>query len=258
MTGLKPVLRLPLDGDAKDYSGNNYHGINFGAQFVDGKFYRAAFFNGVDAYISVPDRPEFSKAGNPGLTVALWLCPTTLEFRKSVEEGVHFLGKGYPGQHEWAFNMYNKSHPTRPNRICFYVYNPEGGFGVGSYFQDTIEVGEWIHIVGVIDDSKTYIYKNGVLRDSDVYTGTITPRRGIAPVNIGHRDADDYFEGLIDEVQIYNRALTPEEVQTLYQTTPPPPPIDYTRLAVELAAALLGLVATGCVLRKLVKEISYS
>jgi len=56
-------------------------------------------------------------------------------------------------------------NPPRPNRISFYVFNPEGGEGVGSYFQDTLHQGRWIFVVGVADSTRTYMYR--VMRTID-------------------------------------------------------------------------------------------
>lgn len=61
--------------------------------------------------------------------------------------------------------MYNRHNPLdsppRPNRISFYLFNPQGGLGVGSYVQEPIHKGQWIHVVGVADPSRTLFYKNG-------------------------------------------------------------------------------------------------
>jgi hypothetical protein len=107
----------------------------------------------------------------------------------------------------------------RANRISFYVFNPDGHLGVGSYYQDPnnpIQVGVWIHVVGSADSEKTYIFVNGALIDSDVYQGTIIPQRDTAPVRVGTRDFNSYFEGEIREVRMWNRTLTEPEVASLY------------------------------------------
>ena len=49
------------------------------------------------------------------------------------------------------YNCTTKDHPNRRNRISFYVFNPDGHLGVGSYFQDPVIQGEWIHVLGIAD-----------------------------------------------------------------------------------------------------------
>ena len=45
----------------------------------------------------------------------------------------------------------------RDKRISFYVFNLGGGRGCGSYFQDPIQAGQWIHVAGVADSENTYL-----------------------------------------------------------------------------------------------------
>ncbi len=176
-------------------------------------------FDGMKDYVEVADSGDFSVGSTGELTVAAWIRPDALVARKPEGSGyVYWMGKGEPRQHEWAFRMYSWDNAEgRQNRISFYVFNLAGGLGVGSYFQDPLRPGEWIHVVGVADRERTYIYKNGVLRKRDVYRGHITPARGKAPLRIGTRDLHSFFAGGIREVRIWNRALTAAEVAELYR-----------------------------------------
>jgi hypothetical protein len=97
----------------------------------------------------------------------------------------------------------------RENRISFYSFNLAGGLGAGSYFQETVTPGEWIHYVGEFDASDTYLFKNGVQKDSDPLSGyAITPGNGTAPVRIGTRDLNSFFQGSIARVAIYGSRLS--------------------------------------------------
>lgn len=184
-------------------------------------------FDGFQGSIEIPDSPDFSLTTTGALTVSAWIRPETLNFPSTEGQGtdlakayVHWLGKGEAGQQEWVFRMYNKHNSVhRPNRISFYVFNPDGALGVGSYYQDPnnpVQAGVWLHMVGAADAVKTYLFVNGVLVDSDVYQGTIQPQRGTAPVRIGTRDFHSYFQGEIREVRLWNRVLTEAEVADLF------------------------------------------
>jgi hypothetical protein len=122
---------------------------------------------------------------------------------------VHWMGKGSSGQHEWVARMYQDGNSEgRANRISFYSFNLTGGLGAGSYFQDTVTAGAWIHYAGEFDDVNTYIFKNGVLRDQDPLSGyDIDPGNGTAPVRIGTRDFASFFQGSIARVAIYSTRL---------------------------------------------------
>lgn len=193
-------------------------------------------FNGIDNYMEVPNSSDFSVATTGALTVSAWMRPDVLDFPNAEGSGyVHWMGKGQSGaggpQHEWVFRIYNLDNSeNRPNRISFYVFNLSGGEGIGSYFQDPVAAGEWIHVTGVADSERTYIYKNGVYRKCDQYRGVgdgscqkytpdrwIQPQAGTAPVRIGTRDLHSFFQGAIAGVRMWNRALAADEIAALYQ-----------------------------------------
>lgn len=188
-------------------------------------------FDGAGQYIEVPAAPELSVSPK-GLTVSAWMMPDALTFPNSEGSGyVHWMGKGEERRQEWTFRMYNQSNtekPPRPNRISFYVFNPDGGLGVGSYFQDPVEPGRWIHVTGVVDGERIYIYKNGALQRCDEFQGAadgachghpevIHPEPGDAPLRIGTRDSRSFFQGGLAEIRIWERALSAAEIQALYQ-----------------------------------------
>ena len=138
-------------------------------------------FNGRDTYVEIPSLADYSVSTTGELTISAWLRPDTLNF-PSVERNsdyIHWLGKGErtgtEGNQEWTFRMYNHidplDNPSRPNRISFYLFNPQGGLGVGSFVQVPIQKGKWIHIVGVADSTRTYLYKDGQYIRCDTYRG---------------------------------------------------------------------------------------
>jgi hypothetical protein len=190
-------------------------------------------YNGTTSYTEIPSAPQLSVGAN-GLTVAVWMRPDVLSFPKTsgseaIEQYVHWLGKGEgsgaTGDEEWTFRMYSQvPGDDRGNRISFYVFNLDGHYGCGSYFQDPITAGEWIHVVGVIDPTAqtTAIYKNGVFRHSDSYASLITPNGGPAPMRIGSKDLTSFFEGAIGPVRVWNRALSASEVAALYASSTVP------------------------------------
>ena len=175
-------------------------------------------FNGTQTYIEIPNHSDFSVATTGELTISAWITPETLTFPKTEGTGyVHWLGKGETGQQEWTFRIYSQGNTeNRQNRISFYVFNAQGGQGIGSHFQDLLEPGECIHVVATVDHQKTSIYRNGIKRDSDIYAGQITLKAGNAPVRIGTRDFNSFFKGQIYEVRFWNRCLTDNEIANLF------------------------------------------
>ncbi|WP_340023702.1 LamG domain-containing protein [Paenibacillus sp. FSL K6-1096] len=188
----------------------------------------AAVFNGVDQYFTIPDHDLLEVTTTGILTVEAWMRPDTLEFPDSEGSGyVHWMGKGTAGQHSWVARMYNYTNAeNRPNRISGYSFNLSGGLGAGSYFQDPVAAGEWIHyalVINTVDTRPAYptgytkIYKNGVLRDQDSLSGySIIPGNGTAPMRVGTRDLSSFFQGAIGKVAVYNYELTAAQLAAHY------------------------------------------
>jgi len=182
-------------------------------------------------YAEIPTSPDFSVTDS-GLTVAVWVRPDTFQFANTEPAGrdpqcqyVHWLGKGESGRQEWTFRIYRDdavacsgSPPNRSKRISFYVFAPDGGRGCGSYFQDDIQPGFWIHVVGVVDPGTqtVAIYKNGDFRHRDSYAILgLTP--GQANLRLATRDAiNSFFQGALAQVQIWNQPLSDAQVSDLY------------------------------------------
>lgn len=192
------------------------------------------WFDGVDDYVEFPDSAALSPATTGTMTIAFTMRPDTLNNAVYIDSDdgqyVNFLGKGdylAPTQYEWEFRMYNKDDPgqLRPNRISFYLFNLNAGIGVGSYFQEAMTAGVPFRVVGRITSTETSIFKNGVLKDTDNYFTpiTITPQNGTAPLRVGTVALADpsFFKGMINDLIIWNRALSDSEVALDAAGTPP-------------------------------------
>ena len=236
--GLKPTLYLPLGASpgstAFDMSGNDHTASflpanNTPDMVVMPNGDMAASFTGQDQYVEVPSSPALSVTYTGCLTVQVWIRPATLQFPREEGTGyVYILGKGTSGEYEYAIRMYskvNREDPERPNRISGYVWNLAGGLGSGAYFQDPVEIGQWIMVTVVIYDrpSKGWpdgyvaLYKDAELRDQvSLSQYDVTPQAGNAPFCIGTRNNDSYFEGAIGKVAVYDQVLSASSIAATY------------------------------------------
>jgi hypothetical protein len=237
---------------AADASPHGRHGVYFGAPgfgeigALRADANHAIKLNGPASrdYIEIPDpgdSADFSQStsGN-GLTVEAWMRPDLLTFRGQTSAAfIHWLGKCGAGSRacEWGFRFYSKDSPSRPNRISAYLWNPDGGEGAGAYFQDALVAAVWMHIVAVFEPGDrltdppagVHIYRDGVHRLGPPSSGTlyktfdIVPGHGGSPVRLGTRDAAtrgagavSYLTGALDEVAIYPRVLSTQEIMENY------------------------------------------
>jgi hypothetical protein len=236
------VAKYDFHGNADNSApGPAPNGTVFGASLVPDRFgnaNNAYAFDGTSNYIEIPDSDVFSLTTRGSLSISVWVRPdgTSLDdhrrliFSQREASGyVHWMGKGVAGQHEWAFRIYsgdNTDKPYRANGISYYLFSRAGGLGAGSFVQDNVVSGEWIHFVGVSSTSTQTItwYKNGIQRDEDSFAPTssypVTPENGTEPVRIGTRDFRSYFAGAVDDIRIYDRVLSAQEVQLLHLEQP--------------------------------------
>jgi hypothetical protein len=205
-------------------------------------------FNGTSSFVEISHRREYSVDFADALTVAAWMRADVEKFPKP-EPGklyVHWMGKGQrfgdAGDQEWVFRMYDKPAPEpdgdRSKRTSFYLFNPQGGLGVGSHVQEDVPVKTWRLIVGVADDRRTRLYRNGELIGCDTYRGAATthcpimlengrqvvidPKHGVAPLRIGTQNLGSYLRGGITRARIWTRALAADEIRALYESDEAP------------------------------------
>jgi len=189
----------------------------------------ARAFNGIDQYAQIPAADDLSVPRTGILTLEAWLRPDVLQFPRQEGTGyVHWAGKGGPRQHEYVARIYSLTNAEdRPNRISGYAFNPAGGLGVGSFSQDPVVAGGWIHYVLVINtvdtsgqfpSGYTKIYRDGVRRDQDSLAALgIVPAAGSAPLRIGTRDLHSFFAGAIAKVAVYDREPAAAELRAHYR-----------------------------------------
>ena len=156
-------------------------------------------FDGTDDYVSVSDDSSLDITG--ALTLSAWVY-----FDSSDSKGI--IGK-------WGTNTStNRSYLMRKitSAIEFYTGN---GSAIDASTSASISAG-WRHIVCVYDGSNKKIYVDGEQSGSDsAYTETLLS--GSGDVEIGSYGGSNFYPNSIDEVKIYNRALSEPEITKNYK-----------------------------------------
>jgi len=194
---------------AMDRSGNNNLGwlMNL-PQKVFGQIGQGIEFNGTTNYVVAPY--SSSIAGLSNVTYTAWIAP-------GLNEVKGILG-GLNGEEGSAFNY------IRIDNNGTEVNNPEiqATFNIGGVTNTrTAQIAsrtyEWLHIAYSYDGSFEKIYMNGVLQTTVTNSGALASNteRGII-IGTNLVNGGVYFRGKIDDVRIYNRALSDDEVKRLY------------------------------------------
>lgn len=202
------VLYLPFDGNANDYSGEGNDGIVDDAVFTGGMYSQAMSFDGNEDYVMMEDdNPEFNFT-QTGFTVCTWFynLDDNLE-NEGIVSGRFGWEDGHPG---WSWVLYQ----GWSNDITFSVYNSTGG-GVGANPPGSLGNDKWHHACGVFNLTNAILYLDNVTTVSSSFVGTLK-YFSTDNIQLGQYYSGSYFNGLIDEVTIYNRSLSADEISQLY------------------------------------------
>jgi len=188
---------------AFDSSGNGLDGALKGnPKWVEGQVGGALDFDGSDDYVEIPDDPLLALTKQ--ITIAAW---TNMRATASGEMAI--VSKG-----GWAANdLPYELTETSGGVIYWQFYNDAGR---DSCSPNSPKAGEWHHLAATYDGTIFKCYIDGVLGEEWAYAGAMPINT--AAVNIGRRTrGGTLFNGLIDDVAIYNRALSVDEIQSVLE-----------------------------------------
>jgi len=198
-----------------DSSGNGYHATgNNGLTTATGRICTAGSFDGNNDYASLPGFPNL----NTSFTISSWINPNAINSDQRIFADDESNSNGF------AFSLGDGGN----GRLRLFSRNVSP---ISLDSSAVISTGSWYHVVAVHDSiNKTrQIFVNGVDATGGprAYTGTWGSDNGLASIG-GETDgagseanANWRFNGLIDEVRVYNRALSTEEINGYY-TNPDP------------------------------------
>jgi hypothetical protein len=210
---------------AYDYSGNNATGSWQGGQAGTNGFYSAGkvgpwagAFDGSSTYVGVADPNNFDFS-NTTFTVTGWFRTTNTS--GSVRQTI--ISK-FPVSGGWFVGMY--AGCGSGNNTSLIYFQKDSGNGCDNARNSTISVddGNWHNFVVVVTTNTTNgpaenvsVYIDGALNEGSL-TGTGNPYDPATgqPMTIGEDNNLYFFQGLVDDVRIYNRALSAAQIAAMY------------------------------------------
>jgi len=215
--GTSCLAYYPLDYDASDKS-TNYDGTPTDVEFVqNGKINYSALFNGSTSQISLGDNDTLFGSS---FTYSVWIFNTANNSNTNNDLQTLVAKRA-------------SSDSDAPIILAFYGYNwvvsgNRGKFYValqGTYFTSSVALNqnEWMHIAYTFNasDGAMKLYINGSADGTATFSGTQTPNNANIGIGSGYTSGThDYeFFGKMDEIRIFNKALSASEVSTLYGLT---------------------------------------
>lgn len=228
------ILYMPFDGNLNDLSTNSNNGIDYttGA-FIPGVYGQAKEFNGVSDYIQLTNTLDNSK----GLSFSFWV--NTYGVVETENNGV-IIGKYSMAGNDQSFiiNSCGVKTSRSTNRIFVKYARTSSVFDFGKSYLDEsdlpadlslwtlnspkmLTVNQWEHCVVNLTPSHVEIWINGTLCTKRTRSYNTYQNNSDVPTCIGTclwcgEGENNHFHGVIDELRVYNRSLTQEEISTLY------------------------------------------
>ncbi len=206
-----PIAHWKLDGDANDSAGTN-HGTIYGATPTTGQINGALDFDGVDDYVDCGDSASINNLST--FSVSLWFKADTISTQVQYP---HLICQKNLPDYGWTLLLHGGYSRQVASRLM------TSGVPALSTTNFVPDVDQWYHAVMTYDDTgdrEIHIYIDGIecsYFEHDAATGTMRFHPSIKTI-IGNRAGGDWgWDGLLDEVAIYDRALSSEEIQELYQ-----------------------------------------
>jgi hypothetical protein len=219
-----------------DVSGLGNNGtLSNAAWTTAGKFGKALSFNGTNAWVTIADSASLHLT--TAMTLEAWVEPTAaLSAWRSVllkEAGT-----------EESYAIYGNDDTNHPSGWAYVngTYYPARGTA-------SLAVNTWTHLATTYDGTTLKLYVNGVLTGSQAVSGSLLVSTGALRIG-GNSIWGEYFTGLVDEVRVYNRALSATEVQTdmntpiASDTQPPTAPASLTATGSVSSVSLSWPAAT--------------
>jgi WD40 repeat protein/serine/threonine protein kinase len=210
------VAWWPGDGNAKDSVGDNHGELKGGVTFSPGIAGKAFRLDGATRFVEVPrsDRWGF---GRRDFSIELWV-----QFRgvgvpsSDINPSAVFVGcdEGINDRNKWFFAY-------RAEELWFFVANPrtQRDHLVVARAPFSPDLDQWYHLAVTRNRGTFTIYVNGAPAASRT-TDVIIPNPD-APLTIGQAEGTFFLNGLIDEIAIYDRALSPDEVKARWSALAP-------------------------------------
>jgi hypothetical protein len=203
-------------GSTADLSGNSNNGTNFGATLTTdhlGNPNSAYRFNGNGQYIEIPHSSTFNFSSNQ-MSISMWI---KVEAFPGSFTSIAVSKQSGSGTTQSGFNV------NQGSQTSFGLLLSSGGanFGGNTVPSNSTTLNTFRHVVFTYDGTTARAYLNGTISQTSssqtatIGTNTVPLRLGKANwVNINAVD----FTGVLDDIAIYNRVLTPQEVSSIYNS----------------------------------------
>jgi hypothetical protein len=209
------------DGNTNDSVGSNNGIIQGSVTYAPGKFGQAFLFN--NGSVIVQDNPSLDLTNNWSLSA--WIYTTNMTGHLGSGQGIISKVGGAAGNQGYQFVVGDHTNPYGypPDSLQLHFNAPGEPWPSNTLAAGVIKVNEWTFVAATYDNNVERLYINGVL----VASNLIGPKNVVNSSSSFRISYDDNynvsFDGMIDEVAVYNNALTQNDLSDLYNAPAPVP-----------------------------------
>jgi hypothetical protein len=199
----------PFNGNAQDASGNGKHGIVNGATLTTDRYgyaNNAYSFDGLNDFIAL----NHAFNGYTQLTISVWFNITATSPNLQALISSDNSNK--------LVHMQIQTGASANNAV--YYNSTSGALGVMLFAQPIPLLNTWTHMVMTVNNGSSSLYLDGVLIEKKTDNYSTMNNTDLLRIGSGYLN-QRFFNGLIDDIRIYNRALSFQEVSDLYQSESP-------------------------------------
>jgi hypothetical protein len=201
------------------------------ATWTEGKYGKALRFNGTNSCVTVPFAPDLELTEN--LTIEAWVRPEGARVNKVAVATMEDPAPAIATEEPILFYLHGGGH-LRPSGD---LRNGEKSGFVGVSGKENLAENAWSHVAFTDDGTNLRFYVNGVLQGT-YPAPQMWPATGPFRIGCSHAFLGNYFEGSIDDVLLYNRALPVGQIEADEHN-------DFTPPRIELTGALTEGLKTG-------------
>jgi hypothetical protein len=204
-----PIAYYPFNGNANDESGMDHHGVVKGAVLTEDQFGNtdsAYLFNGSSDLIQVSNSPDLNF--QDAITVTFWMRPDELFTHR----------ESYPISHgNWETRWKISIGPERKIR-----WTVKTNLAIRDLDSQTLLMENVFYFIAAVYDGNNFdLYINGILDNHTTLSGKIEPTTHDLTIAQHLPGSSGYnFKGVMDEIRIYDYALTSQDIVNLFQETP--------------------------------------
>ncbi|MGA1847951.1 MAG: LamG-like jellyroll fold domain-containing protein [Thermoplasmatota archaeon] len=195
-----------VSGEVRDSSGSNHGTLRgSGAPVSDGKIGKAASFSG-SGFVDVGSNADVDITGN--LSISAWIKTSSSATYLAILDKHHHVSDLPQGKNERGYSFY-----LTDGKIRLTIYSLEGGQRSAMGFTD-LRDGKWHHVAGIWDQKTIRVYSDGKLGELNNWTRKLTSSPAIVAIGKRSEGWGGYmnFNGRIDELKLYDRPLSYDEV----------------------------------------------